>query len=146
MRTLVYTTLCTALTGTPIDAGAGEFKIWQIGNLGVAGVPASPPKPFILVQQGVTAPFQAVSEQSDAENVPFQVYVYDEQGSYVRIDALIRRFEPAIKHLAGSVSLTGARCLGVTWGGVSQDFIDPTFDAAARFASFTLTGSHHKEA
>lgn len=142
MRTLVFNTVRDALAGLVGDPP----RIYQITAPGVGNVPASPEKPFIIISEGVTTPFPSVSETSDAESIPYTVYAYDNQGSLVLVTKLLRKITTPVKALTGQVSPTGARCLGATWGGLSQDFPDPTYEASVRYASFVLVGSHHEEA
>lgn len=141
MRKLVFATLSAAL----VDTAVGD-RIYQRSAAGVGAVPANPQKPFVIYGEGVTDPYEEVSETSDAERIPYQVYFYDHMGSYIQIGKLARTIEPAIKALVGQYSPSGALCLGVSWGGISQDFVDPDYEASVRFASFTVTGSHHEVA
>lgn len=138
MRTLVFQTLKTACAATDV-----QDRVYQAGSLGVDGTPADPAKPFVTYREGESTAFGTVAETSSAERIPYTVNVYTERGSYVDAAAILRLVRDAVKQLAGVTSPTGNRCIGVDWGGISQDFPDQKYDGSVKFGSFTLVSSQH---
>lgn len=139
MRRLLHQQLNLGMAGTPVQGNDPAPRIYQLGALGIADIPASPAKPFISTRQLPSARYREVRETSRAERQTWQIYVYDEPGSLLRIDELMHQIEDVVETLDGMQSPSGAWCFEALWVGVSQDFRDENYDAVARFATVQLS-------
>lgn len=124
-----------------IAATAGD-RVWTQGSLGTGDVPAYPDKPFLLVNVGQAITFPGFYEVTRPERVPVQIYAYQERGSYATINRLLVAVRETVLRLTGKSSPSGLyRCTGVTWGGLSTETEDATYDANMRFATVDLVGT-----
>lgn len=140
MRKLVFVTLQAAFLSTEKLGGATP-RIYQAGSLGVDPIPSFPEKPFLVVRELPSQKYSQVKETSTAHRHTFQIWGYDERGSYTDIDDYMHLAEISLCSLAGVVSPSGNRCLGVDWLGVSQDFSDDTYDAIVRYGNVQISSN-----
>lgn len=137
MRQLLHTSLLANVELTDI---VGQ-RIYQSSSLGVGDVPPEPAKPYVLYTELPSDPFQAVRETSRAKARYFQVYVYDERGSFLRIERCLALIRETLVSLVGTVSPSGVQCTDVLWQGESSDITDAEFDANSKFGNVRFVAS-----
>jgi len=131
MRSLLY----QAVAAIPAFGG----RVYQASATGVGDVPQSPDKPFCVIREIGSTTYPVVEETASPRARSFYFWVYDERGSYVRIDELLKEVGDTVRDLVGSVSPSGRRCIGVNWQGESMDLEDDTYDANAKYGSARVT-------
>ena len=137
MRKLLYDTLITALASTAVGN-----RVYLMSSLGVVeGTDSRPPWPYVCYREFPERVHNEVFETSDASTKTFQIYVYDDRGSYSNIDAALRAVRDAVKALEGTRSADGAFCMRSRWTGMSQDFFDQQYQSNVRFGTVQLTSS-----
>lgn len=133
MRKLVY----DFLVGLEPATGIGSGSIFERSSL-VDGRPATPP--FLIY----TLTTEAADVRMPATST-MEIWVYDELGSYVRVDSILRAIRSAFVDMAvlartrtdGSV----VRLIQADWLGTSADLNDDVFRCATRNATWRLVGS-----
>lgn len=138
MRQLLHASL---LAEEDEDFTIGD-RIYQSGSLGVGTTPAKPQVPFLMYKELVSQPYAAVRETSRAKARYFQFFVYDEPGSYLRIERILQIVRENVLLLVAQVSPSGVRCIDVEWQGESGDIPDPELNTILRIgtARFTVSG------
>lgn len=119
-----------------------EDRVYQSSSLGIGDIPEKPKLPYILYTELPSFPYREVRETSNASLRTFQIYIYDEPGSFLRIEDLLELVRETLIGLAGVVSPSGARCTDVDWRGYSEDFTDTVRNEIFRFATFNFTSSN----
>jgi hypothetical protein len=137
MRQLLH----TRLLGNAQLALEVDGRIYQSSSLGVGDVPPEPEKPYILYTELPSDPYQAVSETSRAKARYFQVYVYDNRGSFLRIERILALIRETLVGLSGVVSPSGVRCTDVQWQGESSDLSDEEYNANSKFGNVRFVAS-----
>lgn len=137
MRQLLHSSL---LANAELTAIVGQ-RVYQSSSLGVGDVPPDPPKPYILYTELPSDPYRAVQETSRAKARYFQVYVYDDRGSFVRIERILAFIRETLLSLIGAVSPSGVRCTDVQWQGESGDISDVELDANSKFGNVRFVAS-----
>lgn len=147
MRTLVYSLLKEGYNSyAPLLNQDGQtLRIYGASALGSGvgdlAIPAVPQLPFLSIRQMPSQRFREVRELSTANRQTYQIYFYDVRGGYTRIDEMARMAQSFLEGNVGTVSPSGARCLGCEWLSVSQDFTDEQYDAIVRFGTAQLTST-----
>lgn len=79
--------------------------------------------------------YRAVDEITEAERRTFQFFVYDEKGSFDRINLILRHVKAVVKGPLKSfwIPETGIRCFESEWGGLSQNIEDDGYESCARY-------------
>lgn len=117
-------------------------RLYAANSLGVDKVPENPKKPFVVMREMDTNPFNIAKDTRPYANRKiFMFYVHDEKGSYSRIDRIIEVLRETVRSLTDQVSDTGSRCLEATWEGTSGDLEDPTYNSNMKYATFTLVST-----
>lgn len=124
-RAWVFETLTASADVTALVPQSNIFS--SSGLTAVGNVPAT--KPFIIYKFNSTdRPFPG------AQTEEMQVWVYDDPGSYVRIDTILRR---VIGTLDTPIVLPDGVCS--RWIGNSGDLIDDIL-GITKYASFIING------
>lgn len=137
MKQLLYSRL-------QADAELAEVvgdRIYESSALGVGDVPASPAKPYILYTELPSSPYRDVRETSRAKARIFQIWCYDERGSFIRIERVLALVRETLLGSVAEVSPSGARCTDVEWQGESSDIVDVPLDSNAKFVLIRFTAS-----
>jgi hypothetical protein len=137
VRRLLHTSL---LANALVVAEVGQ-RVYQSSSLGVGDVPPEPQKPYVLYTELPSDPYLAVRETSRAKARFFQVYVYDNRGSFVRIERILALIRETLVSLNGTVSPSGVRCTDVQWQGESGDISDEEYDANSKFGNVRFVAS-----
>jgi len=137
VRQLLHTSL---LANSDLAELVGE-RIYQSSSLGVGDVPPEPAKPYVLYTELPSDPYRAVQETSRAKARFFQVYVYDNRGSFLRIERILALIRETLVSLTGAVSPSGVRCTDVQWQGESSDVTDEELDANSKFGNVRFVAS-----
>lgn len=116
MRELLFSSL--------LAAGMVGERVYATGTLGFQGIPADPDYPYILVNSLQPRLHKEVWKTGRSKTHNFQVFVYDEIGSFVRIDDILRQVQETVLGLTLEVSPSGARCTHADWTGESADLTD----------------------
>lgn len=136
MRELVHQELLKNVVLQSMISG----RQYASGAKGVGEIPADPTHPYIQLAWGEAGQYRAVRETSRATRHSLRVYVYDERGSFVRIDNIHRLVRDTIEGLPGMVSPSGASCTDtefITLGG--EDVVAST-NENVRMALYRVTG------
>jgi hypothetical protein len=135
MRALLHSTLAGHAALTDI---VGD-RIYHSSALGVGGVPAQPKQPYVVYHELSNGTYPEVRETSRAGSHIFQITVYDERGSFIRIDQALQAVRETVSGLPGTVSPSGARCLDAEWQGTSEDISDEEYDSNVKYATLRMT-------
>lgn len=136
MKDLIVVTLRDIIT-FPELAG----RAWQSGALGHEGVPAKPDWPFSLFREINVSPYPEVQETSRCSRHDYLVYIYDDRGSYKRIDDLLRRARDTLKGKVQTAAPSGIICMGVEWFGTSGDLVDKELNSNTKYATIRITAN-----
>lgn len=132
--------LVATLKETPAIDAIVHKRVYPTGSLGKRGIPAEPPKPYMMYKVTAEISHQAVRETSSASDLYVEIFVYDKGGSFTRINTLLDLVRENVVGLAGQTSDTGARCLDSLWTSNSQDGVAPEpEDTIWRSARFKIT-------
>lgn len=123
------------------DTFAGvQNRVWARGALGNGGVPADPPRPYILVAFGEAPAYAAVRETSTSVSHNVRIYVYDDTGSFARINEIHRLVRQTLEGLGGMVSPSGRRCTDAAFLTLGQEDTVTELKAGVRVATYRITG------
>lgn len=136
MRQLIHTTLLNAVA---LDECGN--RIYQRGSIGVGDTPADPEKPYIVMGELAPGLHPEVRDTARTTSHFFQFHVYDERGSFLRIDRLLSVIRDSVLGLVAVTSASGARCTDVEWTDASGDLSDPQLDANAKFIIMRVTAN-----
>lgn len=136
MRQLVYSAL---IANADLQAILGN-RIYASGALGVDNIPANPLRPYIQFSLGEGPQYATVRETSTSLAHPLRIYVYDNRGSFVRIDEIHRIVRQTVEGLGGMVSPSGRRCTDATFITLGGEDVVAALDANVRMAAYRLTG------
>lgn len=101
-----------------------------------AGAVDNPTKrPFMVMRWGIVVP-----GVGPVSSVPLDLWVYDKDADYNRIDSVIKESRNALLNLV-AIGDPGYWFVGVRWTGTSGDLTDETYDAVTKFGSFVITAS-----
>lgn len=100
----------------------------------LTGAPAS--RPFIIYRLQGTDPLLRDDMDAVSSSTFAEVWVYDEPGSYDRIDAILT---DVVASLSGAVASPGA--VACQWQGNSPELSDDDLKAITRNATFRLIGA-----
>lgn len=138
MKKLIYTTLTTdsgLLALIPADRWLQRY------GLGERAIPDNPVLPFALISELPAFVPGNVHETTRALTHYFQVYIYDNVGSYARIEEILNLVVESVLSMEGQKSTTGSTCLEARWQTRSQDYDDNNYDAFVKHDTFKITGS-----
>lgn len=134
--------IATALKNTPELQAIFARRIHAASSLGRGSIPSEPKKPFIIYREFDEMPVNIAKDTApDAVRRVFQFYIYDERGSYSRIDKGVSIVKQTVRGLEGETGDDGATCLGVVWNATSGDTEDPTYDSNMKYVTLTLTST-----
>jgi hypothetical protein len=121
------------LTGTPeLTAIVPADRVKAAGSL--TGSP--PSHPFVLYRIGGQVPRINAADRPFIADQDAQVWVYDEPGSYNRIESYLDWLR---RELPGQVvAVEGAHAC--VWQGTSGELADDEFKSAVKFATFKFVG------
>lgn len=137
MRALIYQALSEA---QEIIDEVGD-RIYQSSALGTSDIPADPEPPYIMYSFLPANRYREVRETSKAKAHVCQVWVYDERGSFIRIERILGIVDQTVEALAGAISPSGAICLEVEARGWSGDLPPTTSGKNQKFTTFRITAS-----
>lgn len=116
-----------------LTANAGVGALVQDADVhGSGSLEGSPARPFIMLRFGPTVR-GAYAGTSQTE---LQVWVHDEPGDYLRIQAILQAVRAALEGVVASAGAHVAR-----WQGESQDLADDGYGTITRWASYNLVGT-----
>lgn len=141
MKTLIYNALTNEANLDTVPFNHVNDRVYTRYSLGQNTIPDKPDFPWILIGELPGFPARNKPKSSDAMNHFIQFYVFDEKGSFVRIEAIMKVIYDTILGLEGELSPSGSRCLGVRWDTTSQDYDDDHYDAFVKHITFRVTGS-----
>jgi hypothetical protein len=122
------------LTGTPaLTALVPTSAVLSAGAM-PGGVPSA--RPFIVFRFVDDVPQLRDGQEVVARNQLAQVWIYDNPGSYDRIDEILAVVEDA---LVGPVAIPSA--VACESGGYSGELQDDDYKALTRYGLFTLVGA-----
>lgn len=136
MRQLVY----SSLIANPDIQQYVANRIYAAGALGVDDIPAKPERPYIQYTLGEGPQYMTVREESTSLAHPLRIYVYDNRGSFVRIDEIHRLVRQTVEGLGGMVSPSGRRCTDATFITLGTEDVVAALDVNVRMAAYRLTG------
>lgn len=136
MRQLVFSRLND---NEDLTALVGE-RIYASGALGVDDIPPKPQRPYIQIAFGEAPGHDEVKDTSRSVSGFVRVYVYDDRGSFVRIDDIHRLVRETIEGLSGAVSPSGRRCTDAAFLTLGGEDVMASLDLNTRMAAYRLTG------
>lgn len=116
-------------------------RAYQDGALGHGDVKALPEWPFVLYRELGVVPYQEVQKTARSGRHDYLVYVYDERGSYKRIDAILRELRDAFFIREGTRAPSGAQVTGVEWFGTSGDLVSKELNSNTKYATIRITAN-----
>lgn len=116
-------------------------RVYQSGALGHGGVPAKPDWPFALFREMEVVPHRAVQSTSRSARHDYQFYIYDERGSYARIERLLGELRETLLSQEGQRSPGGVQCTGVEWFGTSGDLVNEELNSNTRYVIVRITAN-----
>lgn len=123
--------LYSALTGdAQLTAIVPTERIYAAGSL-----EGSPARPWIVIRTGDESSRLRDDRSSVASQLRASVWVYDEPGSYLRIDAILTHVRRVLLAMPGDAS---AICC--EWAGDGPELGDDELKAILRVGNFTLIG------
>jgi hypothetical protein len=136
----------TAITSDPdmlefFPARDVEDWFYSASAMGLGENKPVPKRPYIVWNELPDQVHRTVEETSDARNRNFSFYVYDEQGDYTRIEAILNALRNVVKSMAPFTTTDGVRCSASTWQGVSGQIPNDGYDSCTKFASVSFTVS-----
>lgn len=120
-----------------------DVKDWwyESSSLGLGPNEPVPERPFIVVNELPDFVHRTVEETSHARDRNFQIFVYDERGTFTRINAIMESLREAVKAMAPFTTDGGIRCSQAVWAGISGQIPNDGYDSGTKFASVQLTVS-----
>jgi hypothetical protein len=117
-----------------LEPASEQVLSWhQQGSLDVA-----PPRPFGTYRLRLSS--RGVTSQSVSREVGLEVWIYDDPGSYLRIDGILNEVEAALKAVLHASAAEGESISQTRWESRSPDLNDDGLRAITRMTSFTLIG------
>lgn len=141
MKDLLKVTIAAVEDPAAVLAFGDPARVYQAGSLGTADIPARPERPFSLFKQLDSIPYPAVQETSRAARHDYLVYVYDDKGSYARIDRLLRLIRDACVAQVGQRAPSGVQCTGAEYFGTSADLVSQELDCFTKYVTIRFTAS-----
>lgn len=117
------------------DPRPPENWLFASHSLGVGPTPADPPKPWISWLELAATPFSEVRKTSNAKTRNFQIFVYDDEGDYTRINNIMNVIERIVKNMAPFTDSEGTRCSDSEFVGISGNLPASQYDGACRFGT-----------
>lgn len=112
-----------------------EQWLFASHSLGVGPTPADPPKPWIAWLELAAATFNEVRKTSNAKTRNFQIFVYDDEGDFTRINQIMNVIERIVKNMAPFTDSEGTRCSDSEFVGISGNLPASQYDGACRFGT-----------
>lgn len=116
-------------------------RAYRHGALGHGDVPSQPEWPYVLIRALDVVPYAAVQKTGRSARHDYLVYVYDERGSYARIDRILRELRDAFFSREGSAAPSGKQCTGVEWFGTSADLVEKDLNSNTKYATIRITAN-----
>jgi hypothetical protein len=123
------------------DVGKLGGRVYVTGALGAGDIPAHPEWPFALVREAQSVPYAAVRRTGNSTRHDYLIYIYDERGSYVQIDEVLREVRDTLMSKEGTKAPSGVQCTGVEWFGTSGDLVNEELNSFTKFATVRVTAN-----
>jgi len=114
----------------------GSWRVYPRGSLGSSGIPASPEKPYVMYGNNNANQFQAVRESGVILNSYYDIYVYDEPGSYQRIKDIHLNLITLLQSLKETATSDGVYIMEFVFNNLGPDGYDTVNKQAAKVASY----------
>jgi hypothetical protein len=124
----------------PVSLSGLSERVFSQGVLGVGDIPANPARPYIQVNLGESAAFREVRDTSRSLDASCRVYVYDDMGSFTRINDIHRLVRETLEGLGGTVSPSGRRCTACDFSTLGGEDVLPDRKLNVRVATYRITG------
>lgn len=116
-------------------------RVYQSGALGHGDVPAKPDWLFCLFRRIGVDPYREVQKTARSARHDFLIYIYDERGSYKRIEETLVKVRDTLISKEGTRSPSGHQCTGVEWFGTSADLVDKELNSNTQYATVRITAN-----
>jgi hypothetical protein len=137
---LIYGALTAANLAPHLSSG-GAWRVYPLRSLGSNGIPASPAYPYVQYGDGGTAVNAAVRETRKSVTSTYDVYVYDEPGSYKRIKDIHDLIQDNLGLVIGLVTATGWTITDLQFQSYGGDGFDPVNQQFSKRASYRVVSS-----
>ena len=120
------------------------MRVYPRGSLGIGEVPAAPTYPYVMYAMGESVAVTAVRDTAQAEVQPWEIYVYDKPGSYVRIKRIHRLARETLLELGGaSDPADGTFCVDITYERRGREQYDQVTKSALMTAEYRVVQTEH---
>jgi hypothetical protein len=119
------------------DLGVGQ-RVYPSGSLGIDPIPADPPRPYIQWGFGAEIDYREVRETGRTVRRTLSVWVYDERGSYLRIQNIHDRLRYTLEGLTGQVSPSGVQCTECSRTNLGGDLTDNVRNLGVKLGTYRL--------
>lgn len=116
------------------EARPTEEWFFALTSLGIAPNPAQPDRPYIVWKELPDQVHEEVKETSNSRFRNFQFSVYDEKGSFTRINAILNDLRRVVKNMAPFTTEEGIHCSASDHMGFSGQIVDDGYDSCVRYA------------
>lgn len=116
-----------------LDGRAPETWLFASRSLGIGPVTGNPVKPWLAWNELPATPFQEVRRTSNAQMRNFNLFVYDEEGDFTRINNILVVVRRIVKEMAPFTTPGGTRCSESDWIGISGNLPAAEYDGVVRF-------------
>lgn len=136
--------LVAAVRADAVLEGIIGDRFWKSGALGTGQIPADPETPYAMYRITNEQEHQSVRETGRPKDLWYQFYVYDDRGSYTRIDDALDRMRETVRGIRDLQEdpPSGPRCMEVVWLGRSGEMEEgPPTHRFVRFGTAKITAS-----
>jgi hypothetical protein len=114
----------------------GVWRVYPRGSLGSAGIPASPRRPYAQYGENNANQVRAVREGKKIFSGFYDLYVYDDPGSYTRIKAIHQIMMDTMVALTDQVAGDGTRIIDMVFNNFGPDGYDTVNQQSAKVATY----------
>lgn len=118
-----------------LDGREAPTWLFATSAVGEGDNPQIPTRPYIVWNEGDTAPQAAVKETSNAQWRLLRFYVYDDEGDFGKINAIMQHLRRIVKGVAPFTTEDGTRCSASEWIGISGLIQDQGYHLITRFGT-----------
>jgi hypothetical protein len=141
--TVVYQALIQDNLAAWLKDRNNHWRVYPAKSLGHNGVPALPDYPYVQYGDGGQFRNLPVRDTRDSRFFTYNVWVYDEAGSFVRIKSILEVIINNVEGINGLTATTGWRVTESLMQSLGEDGYDPVNQQASKRAGFRILASHN---
>jgi hypothetical protein len=141
--TLIYAVLTKASNlASHLRTGSSTWRVYPTGSLGYGGVPATPDRPYAQHGQSSNRLNLTVRNTRDSRSLLWDVFVYDNPGSFTRIRDIHEIIQDNMFDMEGQVSSDLWRVTDQRLWNMGHDVFDPVSRLNSVRATYLIVASH----